>query len=62
MAHDLKKDLQHWANKIGRKEAEKRLCIAGVSWSMAAKLLAGIYKSEMGELHKNAIRKAMEQK
>ncbi len=57
-----KRELFQWKDKVGRKIAERRLCNAGISLSMTAKLLAGTYPSHVGELHEKAIRTAMAEK
>ena len=53
------KNVQKWADKIGRNEAHILLIRAGVSPSLAYKLILGTYRSEPGKLVKNAIREAM---
>lgn len=59
---DLKDKIQLWGFKIGRQEAEKRLCVAGISWSLASKLLNGTYTSNVSPVYRTLIIKEMEKK
>lgn len=60
MKDDLKDKIQLWGFKLGRHEAEKRLCASGISWSMAAKLLNGTYMSNINPKNRTRILSEME--
>lgn len=44
---EFKKKILKWSNKIGHREAVKRLVSAGVSPSSAQRLVCGQYRSEL---------------
>jgi hypothetical protein len=51
--------VKNWANRIGSQEAHIKLIQAGISASLATKLIHGLYDHEPGRLVKDAIKKAM---
>lgn len=46
-SESIKKSAKQWGEKIGHKEAMKRLVCADISANMAEKLLSGRYKSNL---------------
>lgn len=59
MDKDLKIRLAKWREKLGYKEAKKRLKAERISESMAQKLLAETYGNDPKPLYKDAIEAAM---
>lgn len=49
MSIDPKKQVQEIVEAVGKRKAERLLVTAGVSSSMAGKLIRGKYESEIGE-------------
>lgn len=56
----LKKEIKAWSTLIGRRNAEYRLVLNGISGSMAAKLLTLAYTAKITDINLNRIKTAME--
>jgi hypothetical protein len=55
----LKKDVKRWADEIGMRNAQFKICRQGLSWSLAYQLTTGKYVSEPKEKVIEALQKAM---
>ncbi len=60
MIKDPKKTVRDIADQVGKQEARRLLVVEGISTSMADKLVADRYGSEVRQLVRQAIGRALE--